>query len=281
MSLTIRTLGRDEIRLCLNFAAAEGWDPGLHDAAPFYAADNDGFFGAELDGEIIGCISAVRYETFGFIGLFIVREDQRRNGYGAALWDYAMQHLHDLPIGLDAVAAQEARYEKEGFRRSFHSARYRYDAREPRDRYASKLALERVRVLDDEIVRYDLACFGSERSAFLQSWVAQPDVVALSARSLDSGEIVGYGVGRPCRDGTKIGPLFASRVDAAAVLFDTITQRTRSPWILTIPESNATALGLADERGMQREFACARMWRGTLPEIDLAKVYGITSWELG
>jgi len=281
MSLTIRTLGRDEIPLCLDFAANEGWDPGAYDAAPFFAADNNGFFGAELDGEIVGCISAVRYASFGFIGLFIVREDQRRHGYGTALWEHAIEHLDGLPVGLDAVAAQEPRYEKHGFKRSFLSVRYRCDARDPRDRFASKVALERVRVLDDEIVRYDLSCFGSERSAFLQSWVAQPDVAALSARSLESGQIVGYGVGREVRDGTKIGPLFASRLDVAAILFDTISQRTRSSWILTIPEPNATALGLADERGMKGEFACARMWRGTPPEIDLAKVYGITSWELG
>jgi GNAT superfamily N-acetyltransferase len=147
MSLTIRTLGRDEIRICLDFAAAEGWNPGLYDAAAFYAADNDGFFAAELDGETIGCISAVRYETFGFIGLFIVREDQRRHGYGAALWDYAMHHLHGLPVGLDAVLAQEARYEKLGLQRSFLSVRYRCDVREPRDRVASKVALERVRTI--------------------------------------------------------------------------------------------------------------------------------------
>ena len=115
----------------------------------------------------------------------------------------------------------------------------------------------------------------------LQAWVAQPDVVALSARSLETGEMLGYGVGRECRDGTKIGPLFASRIDIAALLFDTIAMRTRSPWFLNVPERNATALGLADERGMQREFECARMWRGTPPPIDLSKIYGLTSWELG
>jgi GNAT superfamily N-acetyltransferase len=281
MSLTIRTLERDEIRICLDFAAAEGWNPGLYDAAPFYAADNAGFFAAELEGETIGCISAVRYETFGFIGLFIVREDQRGHGYGAALWDYAMHHVHGLPVGLDGVLAQEPRYENLGLQRSFLSVRYRSDAREPRDRFASKVALERVRVLDEDVERYDLPCFGARRSEFLQSWVAQPDVVALSARSLETGELLGYGVGRECRDGTKIGPLFASRIDIATLLFDTIAQRTRSPWFLNIPEPNATALGLADERGMQPEFACARMWRGTPPTIDLSKIYGITSWELG
>lgn len=281
MSLTIRTLGRDEIRICLDFAAAEGWNPGLYDATPFYAADNDGFFAAELDGETIGCISAVRYENFGFIGLFIVREDQRRHGYGAALWDYAMHHLHGLPVGLDAVLAQEARYEKLGLQRSFLSVRYRCDVREPRDRVASKVALERVRVLDDDVVRYDLACFGVARADFLQAWVAQPDVIALSARSLETGELLGYGVGRECREGSKIGPLFASRIDIATLLFDTIAQRARPPWFLTIPEPHLTALGLADERGMTREFQCARMWRGTPPPIDLSKIYGITSWELG
>ncbi|MGH7714708.1 MAG: GNAT family N-acetyltransferase [Vulcanimicrobiaceae bacterium] len=281
MSLTIRTLGRDEIRICLDLAAGEGWNPGLYDAAPFYATDSSGFFAAELDGETIGCISAVRYATFGFIGLFIVREEQRRQGYGAALWDAAMQHLRDLPVGLDGVLAQEARYEQLGLKRGFLSVRYRSDAREPRDRFASKAMLERVRVLDDEVEAYDLACFGVARSAFLQTGVAQPDVVALSARSLETGELLGYGVGRECREGTKIGPLFASRIDIATLLFDTIAMRTRSPWFLNVPEPNAAALGLADERGMQREFECARMWRGTAPTIDLSKIYGLTSWELG
>lgn len=281
MTLAIRTLSRSELDFCLDLAAAEGWNPGVYDAAPFFAADPGGFLVAELDGERIGCISAVRYDTFGFIGFFIVRPEWRGKGYGMALFDAALQHLDGVPIGLDGVVAQQERYERSGFAYAYANVRYKAERREPRDRFASALALERLRVLDDESSAYDRRAFGASRPAFLQAWVAQPDVVALSARSLNTGEIVGYGVGRECREGTKIGPLFTSRLDVAAILYDTIEGRTRPPWFLDVPRPNVAAMGFAEERGMTAIFETARMWRGTPPALDLDGIFGVTSFELG
>ena len=43
MSLTIRIMTTGEIGLALDWAAAEGWNPGRYDAAPFLAADPEGF----------------------------------------------------------------------------------------------------------------------------------------------------------------------------------------------------------------------------------------------
>ena len=74
MAYEIRPMTRGEIDLAVEWAAAEGWNPGLHDADPFFAADPDGFLIGLLDGEPIGCISAVGYqENFGFIGFYIVK----------------------------------------------------------------------------------------------------------------------------------------------------------------------------------------------------------------
>ena len=39
MHLQIRSMKPEEIDLALDWAAAEGWNPGLHDAVPFRAAD--------------------------------------------------------------------------------------------------------------------------------------------------------------------------------------------------------------------------------------------------
>ena len=73
MDLTIHPLGPDGMPLMIEMAAREGWNPGLHDAACFYAADPGGFLVARHGGEVIGCISAVSYAgRFGFIGLYIV-----------------------------------------------------------------------------------------------------------------------------------------------------------------------------------------------------------------
>ena len=40
-----------EVQLALDWAAHEGWNPGLHAATTFYATDPQGFLIAELDGE--------------------------------------------------------------------------------------------------------------------------------------------------------------------------------------------------------------------------------------
>ena len=61
MDCTIRTLQREDIRLAIDWAADEGWNPGLHDAESFHAADPEGFLVAQVEGVPVGCISAVAY----------------------------------------------------------------------------------------------------------------------------------------------------------------------------------------------------------------------------
>ena len=43
MPTEIRTLDEAEVRTVVDWAAAEGWNPGLHDARAFRVADPDGF----------------------------------------------------------------------------------------------------------------------------------------------------------------------------------------------------------------------------------------------
>lgn len=48
---TIRTMHRDEVQIAVEWAAREGWNPGLADADCFYAADPNGFLIGLLDEE--------------------------------------------------------------------------------------------------------------------------------------------------------------------------------------------------------------------------------------
>ena len=79
----IRSMTRPEFDLALDWAAAEGWNPGLHDAAAFHAADPEGFLIGQLVGRPVAMISAVRYgQGFGFIGFYSVRPNCRKNSFG-------------------------------------------------------------------------------------------------------------------------------------------------------------------------------------------------------
>ena len=72
--LTIRTMRPDEISIAVDWAAAEGWNPGLADAACFASVDPEGFFIGELDGAPVATVSCVNYDArFSFLGFYIVR----------------------------------------------------------------------------------------------------------------------------------------------------------------------------------------------------------------
>ena len=83
MSYRIRRMSRREIdEIAVEWAAAEGRNPGENDADCFYAADANGFWvgcivNDDDDEELpIATISAVKYgTTFGFIGFYIVQPD--------------------------------------------------------------------------------------------------------------------------------------------------------------------------------------------------------------
>lgn len=101
----IRRMDKEDVGLAMEWAAQEGWNPGLTDGDCFYVTDPEGFFIGELSGVPVGCISAVAYDdTFGFIGLYIVRPEYRGKGYGIRLWNAAMEYLGTATSALTACS---------------------------------------------------------------------------------------------------------------------------------------------------------------------------------
>src|SRR5271169_1514028 len=100
--LTIRVMDRSEIPIAGDWAAAEGWNLGLDDAACFATVDPNGFYIGELDGVAASTVSVVNYDDrFAFLGFYIVRPDLRGCGYGLRTWRAAIAHAGSRTIGLD------------------------------------------------------------------------------------------------------------------------------------------------------------------------------------
>lgn len=274
----IRSGGRDGVALAIDWAVAEGWNPGLHDADPFFAADPEGFLVGYLDGTPIGTISAVRYgEHFGFLGFYIVAPPYRAQGYGLQLWNAAMAHLDGRNVGLDGVVAQQANYRRSGFRLAYRNVRY--EGRTTPETALPPGVVPLREVPFAQVASYDRPFFPDSRTPFLRAWLAQPENVTLGM--LREGVLRGYGMIRPCRTGYKIGPLFADDPATARSLFEALCAAVipEQPVFLDVPETNPDGSVLT--QSMQVVFETARMYTGSFPDLPISRLYGVTSFELG
>ena len=277
---SIQTMMRQEIDLAVEWAAAEGWNPGLHDAECFYAADPEGFLVGKVGCESVVCISVVTYGTgFGFLGFYIVKPEFRGKGYGLSLWNAGMKRLQGRTVGLDGVVAQQENYRKSGFALAYRNVRYQGFG-------GNKLMpdgdiVELKTIPFNELTAYDQPFFPDDRHAFLKCWIQQKEGSALGV--MDNRKLAGYGVIRRCRTGYKIGPLFADTPLYADKLFSALkaTVPEEEPVFLDIPEVNPAAVELVKRHNMSVVVETARMYTGIIPDLPVQKIFGITTFELG
>ncbi|MBV5326886.1 MAG: GNAT family N-acetyltransferase [Chlorobium sp.] len=277
---SIRIMSRQEIGMAVDWAAEEGWNPGLHDADCFHAADPEGFLIGLLGNEPVATISVVRYGTaFGFLGFYIVRPKYRGMGFGLKIWNAGLEQLKGRTIGLDGVVAQQENYAKSGFILAYRNIRVKGSGGGKIPAHEGIKPL--VELPFETLLTYDSLFFPEERRTFLECWINQRESSSLGI--IENNRLSGYGVIRTCRSGSKIGPLFADRADLAEELFCALKASAPegSPLFLDIPEVNPEAVKLAQRHNMTVVFETSRMYQGNIPELPLGNIYGVTTFELG
>ncbi len=276
----LRKATRADLDTMLEWAAQEGWNPGLDDALPFLAADPDGYWVAEEDGRLSAAISVVSYgPDYAFLGFYMAHPDFRGQGIGHALWRKALSEVSATTVGLDGVVAQQENYRKSGF--AYAHANFRYGGEVACSEPPSLELVEVSPVHIPLIVEYDRRFSPGPRDAFLKEWL-RPLSTRNSVALIRNAGIFGYGTVRACREGHKIGPLFADTETNADLIFrKLVTMAGGGQIFLDIPEPNAAAKALCDRYNLKPVFETARMYRGPQPDLPLTQIYGITSFELG
>lgn len=275
-------MDRQDLDLAIDWAAAEGWNPGLHDGDCFYAADPNGFLMGVLGDEAIASISVVKYDdTFGFLGFYIVKPEFRGQGYGFQLWQAGLDYLQGCNIGLDGVVAQQENYLQSGFQLAYRNIRFEGSRTHSGGLNLAAAVVPLASVPIDVVLDYDLAFFPAHRSRFLKCWLTQPD--SKSFGIMERGSLVGYGTIRPCRSGYKIGPLFANTPELADMLFQALTDQVTlgQKFYLDVPEVNDAAIALANRYKLTQCFETARMYMQAPPALPLNRIFGVTTFELG
>ena len=262
----------------VEWAAAEGWNPGVDDVERFLAVDPDAFLATEADGQVAGTVSCALYgDAYAFIGFYIVRADLRGHGIGTELFDRALARAGDRAVGLDGVLEQQPVYASLGFELAHRNERWRGTGGG-----AGPDGLVPLGEVDhDALAEYDTAIFGAPREAFLRAWTEREPGHALAY--VDDGRVRGYAVLRRCREGAKVGPLFADDPVVAADLL--VAMRAAAgegtQVFLDVPHSNPAAVEIAAASLGTPVFETARMYRNGRPPEDTARVFGVTTFELG
>ncbi len=277
----VRYMTPEEVELAADWAAREGWNPGLRDAKAFYAVDPKGFLIGLADDVPVAVISAVKYGTeFAFIGFYIAHPDFRDQGYGFRLARQAGKRCQGINTGLDGVLDKVEIYGQLGFKLAYRNGRWRGVSAGKGAKRPGVIVDARSQGLT-KISTYDRMMFPAQRKSFLKAWLTEPGHVGLAW--VEEGVIKGYGVIRPCRVGYKVGPLFADSQEIARELYLALAGEVPAGaevfW--DTPMCNEPAVELAKAMGMSVVFETARMYSQGAPEIDLARVYGVTTFELG
>lgn len=261
--MKLRRMTAEELATVLDWAAEEGWNPGLDDAAAFYAADPEGFFVAEVAGTLAAAISVVNHsESFAFLGLYICRPAYRGRGVGYALWRHALEHAGSRTVGLDGVPAQQENYRRSGFVLAGETLRF--------EGAVAPLSAAQVRAArPDEfpiLAEMEAEANGYTKARFAAAWLAP----AATRKTLvfSNGEAPeGFVTIRQCRQGHKIGPLIASDIDMAIALIHAAAAHAGAGrMVVDVPSDAAELTEFCRSLEMGCAFNTARMYRGPVPE---------------
>ena len=273
--MILRRAMRQELDLALDWAAREGWNPGLNDAAAFWAADPDGFFVAEMSGHPAAFVSVVNHSAdHAFLGLYLCGPDWRGRGIGMALWTHALPHAGTRSITLDGVAAQQANYARSGFVRIGATQRWQGHmaaVRHPGVRPATPDDLPLLAALD-------AAANGYRRDGFLSLWTsATPTRHTVVLR-----DGTGFATARRCRAGIKVGPVVAPDAASALHLIQSLPHGTAATDLITLdlPDTNSPLAALVAKAGFAVGFTTARMVKGDPPQAS-PLLQAIATMELG
>lgn len=277
MRINYRLMQRDDLETVLEWAAGEGWNPGLEDSDPFLAADPEGFFLAEVNGQMAAAISVVNHsDAFAFLGLYICRPELRARGIGFALWNHAINHAGTRTIGLDGVADQQDNYRKSGFVLAGSTKRF-----EGRVSGGATQGIRAVMPPDiPALIDLDELANGFRKEKFLTRWIEGGDT--RSTVLLQPGAAIeGFATIRRCRKGAKIGPLIAPDANAAMRLIRAAADTMHEEHVIVdVAETNEPLIARLADLGFEATFGTARMYRGQAP-VPGPSLQSVATLELG
>lgn len=264
--LSVRPLERKDIGFVYEMTAKEQWNLTKADVKRMFSFEPAGCFIAEMDGLRAGHVFTVNYGNLGWVGLLIVRAEQRKKGVATLLMQKAIEYLrHDgvETISLDAVPEIADLYRRMWFVDEYDSLRFMGKSRRNISCQSdSAILIKKERI--GEIVQFDATYFGADRTRVLMGLFRDsPNSCFASYNDLG---VVGYIMCRKAQEGYNVGPFVCipGELQAARCLLEKCMEKlgSETSMYLGVPAVNKEAVGILQELGFELYSKSIRMRLG-------------------
>jgi len=225
--LDVRRLRSADVPAARRLSTQAGWNQLGVDWERLLALAPGRCFAGWTGGELVATSTAVGYgEAVGWIGMVLVEESHRGQGFGTAIFRraFAAARADGLAAGLDATDLGAEVYRTEGFEATGAITRWR-----GRPAGTAAAAVEPFEAAS-AVAAYDRAAVGIDREPLLARLLAEPRTVGLVRRATDADAVAvddpsaagaavrGYAILRPGRECRHLGPVVADGADVAREL---------------------------------------------------------------
>jgi GNAT superfamily N-acetyltransferase len=247
-----------------------GWNQLPQDLLRLWRHQPGGCFVATVDDIPVATITTTSHgRDVAWIGMMLVHPDFRRRGIATALMQHAINWLTGQGvhcIKLDATHEGAAVYARLGFKPGYELTRYVRKGSEPAMHFQATRA-------DWQVPALDQTAFGADRSVWLRR---------LAADSRIESTAEGYGMIRPGRVASYLGPVVATSPVAARELVSRLLMSVHGTIFWDLPDPNLPARELASSLGFTPARHLTRMWMGQHPRSDAPHLqYGLTDFATG
>lgn len=278
--MLVRAFGPDDVDLAVRLSFREGWNLSADDLRTLLKLDPRGCLIAEVEGRPVGLVTTVAYGKLGWIGLLVVEEASRGQGYGRALLDTAVGRLLDRgvrTVGVDATPQAMPLYSDARFRPAFDIVHLRRAALPAPAPTANSLVPVEPKDLH-ALTMFDWAYFGGRRRRVLADLLQRSSVGYLAQDVTGTG---GYLLARQGSQQWVIGPWVCVRA-AESLLTQALSAIGPQPVALAVPEVNRHAMDLVRKYHFEPCSRRVRMYYGDEEGVGQPQhIYAIASVNKG
>lgn len=280
--LGISRLDREDLDAAVRLSTQAGWNQTIDDWKRFLALFPEGCFGGYLDGNLVATTCIATYNSdVSWIGMVLVDETHRHQGYGTAMFDRGLAYARangGRDIGLDATSLGAPLYCGRSFRFADTVERWA-GTLTPIPSWESEHDVCIVTDID-ALVALDRTELGIDRSELLARLCIEDGVTKLVAGS--SSDPVGYATVRPGRIHPQIGPMLAPNMATASSLLNgVISMLPVNDVIIDAIATDRTA-ALLNKHGLERQRELSRMsYKSTEPLLTDTTIWAIVDFAWG